>query len=452
MKLYKSTYWFIAVLLLIIVIGLTSFFTLKNVKQNDKAVRHTYDVIEVLKQMQVNFTAAESAARAYLISANAVHLTTYNENAAATVSQVQKIRSLTSDNSNQQKNNVLLIDFVNRRLKDLEFKINHRNTNGIDSFILHGTKAGSELMLKAETVANNMQREELRLLTLRTSKAEVSRLIADTIIITGTLLNLAIVIYLINAIRRAFAKRKLAQVKLSESNKALDLLNKQKNYMLGMAAHDLRNPAAAITMMCDLWLPDVEEKLGKDDAVLLHNIQVSSNYMLKLLDDVLDVAKIESGKLSLNFSTVHIRDYIKRIWQLNSMPAHNKNIYIRLENTLHTDQAIAIDAVKIEQVINNLISNAIKFSNPGSEIILTAYTERDMLVVAVKDHGPGIPAAEQQKLFRAFERISVRSTGGEKSTGLGLAISADIIKQHNGTIEVNSEEGKGSVFVLRLPL
>ncbi|MEO0081904.1 MAG: ATP-binding protein, partial [candidate division WOR-3 bacterium] len=113
---------------------------------------------------------------------------------------------------------------------------------------------------------------------------------------------------------------------------------------------------------------------------------------------------------------------------------------------------VRFDRTRIEQVLNNLVSNALKFSRPGTKVKVSVGQMDGLMAVSVEDRGPGIPADELVKLFRPFSRTSVRSTSGEKSTGLGLAISRKIIEAHGGRIWAESEVGKGSTFHFGLPL
>lgn len=244
-------------------------------------------------------------------------------------------------------------------------------------------------------------------------------------------------------------KNQLAELK--RLNTELTAVNKQKDYLLGMASHDLRNPVAAISQICDLIFPEIEADVSPQNFEMLQYIKKSSDYMLTLLSDLLDVAKIQSGKLVIHPKRININDYAENICKLNQFIAGRKNIQIELEKDFKQAE-VFFDGVRIEQVVNNLISNAIKFSPADSRIVLRFYADASLLRVSVKDEGPGIPEQEQAKLFQAFQRLSVQPTGGEKSTGLGLAISYSIVKQHNGELQVNSAPGKGSEFYFSIPV
>jgi signal transduction histidine kinase len=246
-------------------------------------------------------------------------------------------------------------------------------------------------------------------------------------------------------------KLKATNTELTAANKALEALNTQKNYLLGMAAHDLRNPVAAISQISALLEKEISEKLNQEQLKFLQGIYISSNYMLNLINDLLDVSKIEAGKLSLNILAADLNETVSHVYEMNKLIASGKMIKIHLDKNIQS-KFVYLDAVKIEQVMNNLLSNAIKFSPKNTNVYFTVKEDEGKLSITVKDEGQGIPASEQDKLFKAFQTTSVQSTAGEKSTGLGLMISAKIVHAHGGTIGVNSEAGKGASFHFDIPV
>ena len=238
---------------------------------------------------------------------------------------------------------------------------------------------------------------------------------------------------------------------LQKKNAEMKKLNELKNEFLGVAAHDLRNPIGIIMGYSDFLLEEVQYCLTPDHIRMLMAIKSSSEFMLHLLNELLDVSKIESGNLNLEKRKVDIVTLVKNNLNLNRFLAQKKNISIQL-NTIESAPEIIIDPDKIEQVLNNLISNAIKFSSSNTKIIVNIFMSGKNITVSVTDQGLGIPKDEMSKLFKTFETTSVKGTEGEKSTGLGLSIVRNIINGHGGKIWVDSEVGKGSIFYFSLPL
>jgi signal transduction histidine kinase len=172
--------------------------------------------------------------------------------------------------------------------------------------------------------------------------------------------------------------------------------------------------------------------------------------MLKLIDDFLDVSSIESGHLRLDRVPTNARKLLEQNVGLNASLAQKKQIKLTLEVESAVPE-LSIDAGKIAQVLNNLISNAIKFSQADTAILVRAGADGDGVRIEVRDQGPGIPEGERGKLFQPFGKTSICSTAGESSTGLGLAIVRKIVEGHGGRIWVESEPGIGSAFIFTLP-
>ena len=242
-----------------------------------------------------------------------------------------------------------------------------------------------------------------------------------------------------------------AQRELAKKNAALAELNEQKNRLLGMAAHDLRNPLGVIMSYAKFLDRIAGAKLDAKELQFVAQIGKSSEFMLRLLEDLLDVSQIESGKLNLALAPVDLAALVDNNVALNRVLAGAKQIDIALEMPAGLPPVQA-DATKIEQVLNNLVSNAVKYSHPGTMVRVSVVEADGEIVVAVRDQGQGIPEAELSRLFQPFSKTSVKSTAGEKSTGLGLAITRKIVEGHGGRIRVASRVGEGSTFSFSLPL
>jgi signal transduction histidine kinase len=241
------------------------------------------------------------------------------------------------------------------------------------------------------------------------------------------------------------------QRELAKKNVELERLNQQKDRFLGMAAHDLRSPLAIILTYSEFLLDEADEALSEEHLEFLARIQSSTEFMLKLVNDLLDISTIEAGKLQLACQPTNLIALVERNVALNSILAAKKQMQL----SCHYDEdlpEVMVDAARIEQVLNNLIANAIKYSYPHSTVEIGVARHENQAVISIKDEGQGIPADEIEKLFELFGKITVRSTNGEKSSGLGLAIARKIVQEHHGDIWVESQEGSGSTFYFSLPL
>lgn len=234
---------------------------------------------------------------------------------------------------------------------------------------------------------------------------------------------------------------------LEEQNKLLKTLNEQKNEFLGIAAHDLRNPIGVILGFSEL----LEENIDDEFKEYTGEITKMSSKMLSLLDDLLDYSKIEAGKLDIRREITDYNALVAQNVRMNELLAKSKGIKI-LSDFEKTGLFVSIDEGKINQVLNNLIGNAIKYSYPDSTISIKVFKEDEQVVTQIIDEGQGIPEKEIEGLFNPFKRSSVQPTNGETSHGLGLAIVKKIIEGHNGRVGVASEYGQGSVFYFTLPI
>lgn len=240
------------------------------------------------------------------------------------------------------------------------------------------------------------------------------------------------------------------QRKLTKTNFELEKLNKLKNQFLGMAAHDLRNPLSNIYSFSGL-LEKNKNQFTADHQTFIHYIHQSSQLMLNLVEDLLDISAIENGNIQLRLETLDIVEIIKNNLFFNMNLAKEKNILLTFSPSIDK-KLLSIDKGKMDQVMNNLISNAIKYSHEHTHIQIELKEDKNFMMCSIKDQGQGIPQTELEHLFKPFQKTSTKTTAGESSTGLGLYIVKRIIEAHQGAIWAESQLGKGSTFYFSLPI
>ena len=236
----------------------------------------------------------------------------------------------------------------------------------------------------------------------------------------------------------------------SAAERKLVELNQVKNKFLGMAAHDLRNPLVSIRGFSEIMLSQDLGEINEDQKEFLTLINQAADQMLSLVNDLLDVSVIESGKLILRLKQASLNQLVEDRVRLAEPPAANKNIAVTKD--LDDLPSSPFDYDRLAQAVDNLISNAIKFSQPGTQVIVSLKHIPPYARISVKDQGPGLSEEDKSRIFSEFQRLSAQPTGGEKSTGLGLAIVKKIVESHQGTISVSSTPGRGADFVIQLPL
>ena len=241
------------------------------------------------------------------------------------------------------------------------------------------------------------------------------------------------------------------QRELAKKNAELERLDALKNRFLGMAAHDLRNPLNVIYNYAEFLGYRAGERLDDEERSFLEAILESSQFMSDLINDLLDVSRIESGKLQLVWQAIDLTQLVERNLQLNRLLAGKKEIELVLDVEAAGVPTIIADPGKLEQVLNNLISNAVKYSPLESRVVVRLRRHEEGVLISVEDEGIGIAAEEMDQLFRPFVTPATRGPAGEKSTGLGLVIVRRIVEGHGGDIWVESEEGVGTTFYVWLP-
>lgn len=238
---------------------------------------------------------------------------------------------------------------------------------------------------------------------------------------------------------------------LSKRKMELERLNELKNRFLGMAAHDLRNPIGIIKAYSSMVLDFFKDKLNPDQCKFLYAINRNSVYMNEMIEDLLDLSKIESGTVELNVKPASLADLISEQLEVSNIIAKNKSIEI-VEDLEPDLPRVDMDRNKIRQVLDNIISNAIKYSESGTTVNVGARRGKDSVVVTISDHGQGIPEDELSRIFEPFSRGSQKTTSGEKSTGLGMAIAKRIVEAHSGCIGASSVVGEGTTVTFQLPI
>jgi len=226
-------------------------------------------------------------------------------------------------------------------------------------------------------------------------------------------------------------------------------INERKNRFLGMAAHDLRNPIGGMKTIFELLRMSLGDRLSAEDAELMDMGKVLADTSINLVSDLLDIAKIESGKLDLELRPTDLMVVVMQSLAAVRFISESKHIPILYEPAEMPD--MMLDPKRMQQVVVNLLSNAIKYSHPHTKVKISVSESDKEVVLTVKDAGQGIPADDIGKLFQPFVKANVKSTGGEQSTGLGLVICKKITEAHGGRIWVESQISVGTTFFVAIP-
>jgi len=239
--------------------------------------------------------------------------------------------------------------------------------------------------------------------------------------------------------------------KLKESNAELIRANNLKSEFLANMSHELRTPLNAIIGFSELLLEQGTHPLGSDQREYVADILSSGRHLLELINDILDLSKIEAGKMRMSLDEFDLEPVVEEAMMTLRVEASRREI--RLDATLDPVlQAVVADRAKFKQILTNLLSNAVKFTPPGGRVHLATSREGANLRVTVEDTGIGIRREDQERIFAAFIQVDGSYARKYQGTGLGLTLVKRFVEMHGGEISVRSEVGKGSVFTFRIPL
>lgn len=248
--------------------------------------------------------------------------------------------------------------------------------------------------------------------------------------------------------------RKMNQA-LSEAVHAAETANKAKSTFLSNMSHDIRTPMNAIIGFATLAVSNIDDKKRVRDY--LGKILSSSNHLLSLINDILDMSRIESGKLHLEETEVSLSDVLHDLKTIISGQIHAKQLELYMDAMDVTNEDVYCDKTRLNQVLLNLLSNAVKFTPAGGTVSVRirqypgTVKGRELYEIRVKDNGIGMSREFVQKIFSPFERERTSTVSRIQGTGLGMAITKNIVNMMGGTIEVQTEQGKGTEFIVRLP-
>jgi two-component system, sensor histidine kinase and response regulator len=239
-------------------------------------------------------------------------------------------------------------------------------------------------------------------------------------------------------------------LELQYARQRLRDMNDEKNEFMGIAAHDLRNPLSAIRGYAEMIVEDAQDLQPAEIAENGRRIGETARRMAEMVQNLLDANRIEHGELKLNLAATEMRALVSSVVETQRPRAAAKGQTIDLEIPENPVTA-RVDAAVAVQVLENLVSNAVKYSPLGKRIWVRLKGFPEAARCEVQDEGPGLSAEDQKKLFGKFARLSAKPTGGEHATGLGLSIVKKMVESMNGKVWCESQLGQGALFVAQFP-
>jgi PAS domain S-box-containing protein len=245
-----------------------------------------------------------------------------------------------------------------------------------------------------------------------------------------------------------------ADLELRKAKEAAESADVAKSSFLAQMSHELRTPLNAIIGFSEILEDQTFGPLNQRQLRYINHVHASGLHLLELINQILDLSKVEAGKMELYLSPVNISQLLKSgiVMIMEKARKHGIKVDLRVEAEV-SRAGIQADEIKLRQIVFNLLSNAAKFTPDGGRVELLAWKEGDELIISVSDTGIGIKREDRERIFGAFEQLDSSYARRQQGTGLGLALARSLVELHGGRIWAESEgEGKGSKFTFAIPI
>ncbi len=250
-------------------------------------------------------------------------------------------------------------------------------------------------------------------------------------------------------ISRDITERVRAQEELQAAKEAAEYADRAKSDFLANMSHELRTPMNAIIGFAEILRDEIIGPIRPEQRDLVVDIHTSGRHLLNMINDILDLSKIEAGTMDLDFETFSVVDTMEEVNTIVNALASKKRIHLTQE--FHQDITVTADKTKFKQILYNLLANGVKFTNEGGRVTTKLESADNSLIVRVIDTGVGISPEDQEMLFQAFTQVDTSKARAHEGTGLGLALTKRLVELHGGEIWVESTIGEGSTFSFTLP-
>jgi signal transduction histidine kinase/DNA-binding response OmpR family regulator len=445
-------------ILSLLVAGAASYRALVRFDESSQWVVHTLTVVADLQNAAADLSAAEKYQRAYLLTGDEGYTRASAAAARDLNARLAEVQNLVADNPAQANRIVQIQSLVAKRLDLLRQGIDRRSANGLGAGV-DWVRSGQGQQVSEEVLQllSAAEAEENHLLAARRDTADATSAKARVLLMIGGTLSLGLLICVFGLLRRQIAIRVASERKIELQNRELEQRNREveranelKSEFLASMSHELRTPLNAILGFSELMLGESAGPLSEKQKRWLTHIRVGGKHLLQLINDILDLAKIEAGRVELHAEPFPVASALPEVISNLRHLAMEKRIV--LEDDISPELSVAADRVRFKQILYNLLNNAIKFTPEGGVVRVLGAADGAMARFTVSDTGIGIRSQDLELIFDEFRQVGESSRGVREGTGLGLAITKRLVEQHGGTITVASELGVGTQFTFTLPL
>ena len=446
-------YW--AAAAVIVVMGWGLYVATLEIRDSTRLVDRTFQVLGLVAEVDVSVGRAEAANRGFVLYGEQDFIPDRDAALVHAAKRLEELRSLTSDSFSQGQRIGRLEELLRERTRLL------RETEAAKRAEADTTRARESALLGREVTSmifaatTEIRAEELRLLAERRADRQNDYETANLILLASIVVALAVLIPGYVGFIRESRARARAERDLLEQVDVANEANRAKSTFLATMSHEIRTPMNGVLGMLELL---ALTKLDAEQRMTLAVIRESGKSLLRIIDDILDFSKIEAGKLELRPEPASVADVVARVRGVFSGNASSKGIVLEYAVDDRISPALVFDAVRVQQILGNFVSNAIKFTAKGKIRIGADLAERgeaeEVVRFSVADTGTGISDAERLRLFEPFSQARGDATARSSGTGLGLSISRRLATMMDGKIELHSRLGEGTtvVLILRLPI
>jgi signal transduction histidine kinase len=462
-------------LVILVGLGLLTYRRTQGFIDQATQVTASYRLILTLHELEIEVLASESAARGFVLSGEEFLQQPFavaNERVGRSLSALE--RQMSGSLVREKSIDVLKV-LCRRKLEFHGRLMNLRRGQGSAAATkLFLTGEGIHLGDRIRALLAQMTADEERLLETRLVETRTdARILLGTLVaglgLSFTLLLLVYYYLVTQIVRRRKSEEEILRLnfdlerriaertgELTAINAELESRNREvqratqlKSEFLARMSHELRTPMNAIIGFSDLLAEEAEGPLSDAYKMFVRHIRNGAKHLLALINDVLDLSKIEAGRIELTPEEFRAADALEEVLPVIRPLAEVKSI--RIDSQLDGEVLILADRTRFKQILYNLLSNSLKFTPEGGRVWIEAVPGEGRVSLTVGDTGMGIPPAEQQAIFEEFYQVGTTTKGVKEGTGLGLAITKRLVELHGGMIGVVSEPGQGSRFTFTLP-
>jgi signal transduction histidine kinase len=448
------------VLLMVLLNGFVAYRSTRGLLDRERDVAHTHAVLTELERIVATLDDAETSQRGYVITGKVTYLLPYTTASEQIDSEIADLQAITADNPQAQQRIASLRPLIADKFAEMRLTIDLRTAGRTDDALqIIRSDEGERMMNQIRGQIATMRSTQSALLALRL-ESEREALSGTTItFVIAALTDVVLLGWVIYLVRRAIAQREQVAKEREDllmreqtAREAAEAAVGLRDQFLSVASHELKTPLTALlgnAQILSRRLARAGVTLDERNQRTLTLIEQQALRLRKLIDDMLDVSRIERGQLTIAREPVDVAALARRV-VMEAQAVQDKHDVVYEGSS---EPVIVLgDEIRLEQVLQNLLQNAVKYSPEGGRITIIAESCDAQARLAVSDQGIGIPQASLPQLFERFYRAANVDPSHISGMGVGLYVSHEIVTQHGGSLIVSSEEGRGSTFAVLLPL